>query len=117
MGVLIGSFVVPVVAKNDIKKLRNAIWLSFLLAGIGYVIIAYAGWNDTFMAGILRAGCFTHISAAGSLGGEQRTAPDLRLTDQFAGGEYHPSMAGLVHSDPGSQLCSSGLRCKRAVRR
>lgn len=47
LGALIGPFVVPAVAGNDIKKLRNAIWLSFVLAAIGYLIVAYAGWNDT----------------------------------------------------------------------
>jgi MFS family permease len=47
LGVLIGPFVVPAVAGNDIKKLRNAVWLSFLLAAIGYLIVAYAGWNDS----------------------------------------------------------------------
>lgn len=47
LGVLIGPFVVPAIAGNNIRKLRNAVWLSFLLAAIGYVIVAYAGWNDT----------------------------------------------------------------------
>ncbi|MEO8396578.1 MAG: MFS transporter, partial [Chloroflexota bacterium] len=47
LGVLMGPFVVPVVAGNDIKKLRNAIWLSFLLAGMGYLVVAYAAWNNT----------------------------------------------------------------------
>ena len=47
LGVLIGPFVVPAIAGHDIKKLRNAIWLSFLLAAIGYLIVAHAGWNDT----------------------------------------------------------------------
>ncbi len=47
LGVLFGPFVVPAVAGNDIKKLRNAIWLSFVLAAIGYLIVAYAGWSDT----------------------------------------------------------------------
>jgi predicted MFS family arabinose efflux permease len=39
--------VVPVVAGNDIRKLRNAVWRSFVLAAIGYLIVAYSGWNDT----------------------------------------------------------------------
>ena len=47
LGVLLGSFVAPIVAGNDIKKMRNAIWLSFLLAGLGYLIVAYAGWTDS----------------------------------------------------------------------
>jgi predicted MFS family arabinose efflux permease len=47
LGVLIGPFVVPIVAGNNIKKMRNAIWLSFVLAAIGYRIVAYAGWNDS----------------------------------------------------------------------
>jgi MFS family permease len=47
LGVLIGPFVVPALIGNDIRKLRHAVWLSFLLAAIGYVIVAYAGWNDT----------------------------------------------------------------------
>lgn len=47
LGVLIGPFVVPAVAGNDIRKLRNAVWLSFVLAAIGYLIVAYAGWNDS----------------------------------------------------------------------
>jgi len=47
LGVLIGPFVVPVLAGNDIKKLRHAVWLAFMLAGIGYTIVAIAGWNDT----------------------------------------------------------------------
>ncbi len=47
LGALIGPFLVPAVAGNDIRKLRNAIWLSFLLAAIGYLIVAYAGRNDT----------------------------------------------------------------------
>jgi len=46
LGVLIGPFVIPAVAGNDIKKLRNAVWLAFLLAGIGYLIVAYAGWSN-----------------------------------------------------------------------
>jgi MFS family permease len=47
LGVLIGPFVVPAIAGKNIKKLRNAIWLSFMVAAIGYLIVAYAGWNDT----------------------------------------------------------------------
>lgn len=47
LGVLIGPFVVTAVAGNDIKKLRNAVWMSFMLAAIGYTIVAYAGWNNT----------------------------------------------------------------------
>ncbi len=47
LGVLIGPFVVPAVAGNDIKKLRHAVWLSFMLAAIGYLIVAFAAWNDT----------------------------------------------------------------------
>lgn len=47
LGVLIGPFVVPAVAGNDIKKLRNAVWLSFVSAAIGYLIVAYAGWKDS----------------------------------------------------------------------
>ncbi|MEO8610281.1 MAG: MFS transporter [Chloroflexota bacterium] len=47
LGVLIGPFVVPAVAGNDIRKLRNAVWLSFVLAAIGYLIVAYAGWHDS----------------------------------------------------------------------
>ena len=47
LGVLIGPFVLPAVVGNDVKKLRNAIWLSFVLAAIGYLIVAYAGWNDS----------------------------------------------------------------------
>jgi len=46
LGVLIGPFVIPILAGNDIKKLRNAIWLSFVLAAIGYLLVAYAGWKD-----------------------------------------------------------------------
>ncbi len=53
LGVLIGPFVVPVLAGNDIKKLRHAVWLSFLSAGIGYVIVAYAGWIDTIWLAFL----------------------------------------------------------------
>jgi MFS family permease len=47
LGVLIGPFVVPAIAGSDIRKLRNAVWLSFVLAAIGYLIVAYAGWNNT----------------------------------------------------------------------
>lgn len=47
LGVLIGPFIVPAVIGNDIKKLRHAVWLSFLLAAMGYLIVAYAGWNDS----------------------------------------------------------------------
>lgn len=47
LGVLIGPFVIPAVAGNDIKKLRHAVWLSFMLAAIGYMIVAFAAWNDT----------------------------------------------------------------------
>jgi MFS family permease len=46
MGVLIGPFVVPALAGNSIKKLRTAIWLSFVVASIGYLMVAYAGWNN-----------------------------------------------------------------------
>jgi MFS family permease len=46
LGALMGPFVVPAVAGNDIKKLRHAIWLSFVLAALGYLIVAYAGWID-----------------------------------------------------------------------
>ncbi len=47
LGVLMGPFVLPAIAGNNISKLRNAIWLSFILAAIGYLIVAYAGWNDS----------------------------------------------------------------------
>ncbi len=46
LGALLGPFVVPAIAGNDISKLRNAVWLSFVVAAIGYLIVAYAGWND-----------------------------------------------------------------------
>ncbi len=47
LGVLIGPFVIPAVAGYNIRKLRHAVWLSFLLAGIGYTIVAFAGCNDS----------------------------------------------------------------------
>ena len=46
LGVLIGPFALPILAGNDIKKLRHAVWLSFVSAAIGYTIVAYAGWID-----------------------------------------------------------------------
>jgi MFS family permease len=47
LGVLVGPFAVPAIIGSNIRKLRNAVWLSFLLAGIGYLIVAYAGWINT----------------------------------------------------------------------
>lgn len=47
LGVLIGPFVLPAIVGNDIRKLRNAVWVSFGLASIGYLIVSYAGWNDS----------------------------------------------------------------------
>ena len=47
LGALIGPFVMRAIVGNDIKKQRNAIWLSFLLTASGYLIVAYAGWNDS----------------------------------------------------------------------
>ncbi|MBI1255870.1 MAG: MFS transporter [Chloroflexi bacterium] len=47
LGVLIGPFLVPALAGNNIRKLRHVVWLSFLLAAIGYLIVAYAGWKDS----------------------------------------------------------------------
>jgi MFS family permease len=58
LGALIGPFLLPAIAGNDIRKLRNAVWLSFLLAAIGYLIVAYAGWNDS-----LWLACFALILA------------------------------------------------------
>ena len=46
LGVLIGPFVVPAIVGNNVRKLRHAIWLSFVLAAIGYLIVAYAGWSN-----------------------------------------------------------------------
>jgi MFS family permease len=46
LGALIGPFVIPAIAGNDIRKLRSAVWLSFLVAALGYLIVAWAGWND-----------------------------------------------------------------------
>ena len=53
LGVLMGPFVVPVIAGNDIKKLRRAVWLSFMLAGLGYLIVALAAWNNTLWLAFL----------------------------------------------------------------
>jgi MFS family permease len=47
LGVLIGPFIMPAIAGNNIRKLRNAVWLSFLLTATGYLIVAYAGWHDS----------------------------------------------------------------------
>jgi predicted MFS family arabinose efflux permease len=47
LGALIGPFVMRAIVGNSIKKLRHAIWLSFVLTAAGYVIVAYAGWNDS----------------------------------------------------------------------
>jgi predicted MFS family arabinose efflux permease len=46
LGALIGPFVVSAIVGNDIKKLRNAIWFSFMLSAIGYLIVSYAAWHD-----------------------------------------------------------------------
>jgi len=47
LGVLIGPFAVTALIGKNIRKLRNAVWLSFVLAGIGYLIVSYAAWKDS----------------------------------------------------------------------
>jgi MFS family permease len=47
LGALVGPFVMRAIVGNNITKQRNAIWMSFLLTATGYVIVAYAGWNNS----------------------------------------------------------------------
>ncbi|HEY1013689.1 MAG TPA: MFS transporter [Herpetosiphonaceae bacterium] len=51
LGVLIGPLALPLVAGNNVRKLRAAIWLSFLVTAAGYLLVAYAGWaGDLWLA-------------------------------------------------------------------
>jgi MFS family permease len=47
LGVLIGPLLMPAIVGNNITRLRTAIWLSFVVAALGYLLVAYAGWHDS----------------------------------------------------------------------
>lgn len=47
LGNLVGPFVVGSIVGRDVEKLRRAIWLSFLLSGVGYTIFAASGWLNS----------------------------------------------------------------------
>lgn len=53
MGALIGPIVIQAVAKQHVEKLRTAIWVGFILSGIGYVIFAASGWLDFIWLGFI----------------------------------------------------------------
>lgn len=79
LGVLIGPFVVAALVGTTVTKLRHAIWLSFVVAAAGYLIVAYAGWNATVWlaaAGLIVAHFGGGIVGAGSSVLLQITTPD-----------------------------------------
>ena len=44
LGALVGPFVIHPLVGNDMRKMRNAMWLCFLLCGSGYCLFAISGW-------------------------------------------------------------------------
>jgi MFS family permease len=46
LGALVGPFVVRALVGRSVDKSRRAIWIGFLLSGIGYAILAISGWFD-----------------------------------------------------------------------
>lgn len=53
MGALIGPIVIQAVARQNVEKLRTAIWVGFIFSGIGYIIFAAAGWLDLIWLGFV----------------------------------------------------------------
>jgi len=46
-GALIGPLVIQALVKQDTEKLRNAMWIGFMMSGVGYCFFALAGWLGT----------------------------------------------------------------------
>jgi MFS family permease len=53
VGALVGPFVIRAMTGSDIGKLRHALWLSFMLSGVGYFLLAGAGWLNVIWLGAL----------------------------------------------------------------
>jgi MFS family permease len=52
-GALIGPFILQEIVGQHTGKLRNAIWISFLLAALGYTVFATSGWLDAIWLGCI----------------------------------------------------------------
>ena len=53
LGALAGPFVIRSIAGDDIGKLRMALWLSFILSGLGYFLLAGSGWLNLIWLGAI----------------------------------------------------------------
>ncbi len=51
MGALVGPFVARALVGRSIAKSRSALWISFLVTGLGYAIFATAGWLNALWLG------------------------------------------------------------------
>ncbi len=53
IGALVGPFVIRAMTGDDIGKLRRALWLSFMLSGVGYFLLALSGWLNVIWLGAI----------------------------------------------------------------
>jgi MFS family permease len=53
LGALLGPFILQEMVGQHTGKLRNAIWISFLLAALGYTVFASSGWLDAIWLGCI----------------------------------------------------------------
>jgi MFS family permease len=53
IGALAGPFVIRALTGDDVGKLRRALWLSFVLSGIGYFLLAWSGWLNAIWLGVI----------------------------------------------------------------
>ncbi|MBX3085234.1 MAG: MFS transporter [Anaerolineae bacterium] len=53
LGALIGPFVIRSFVGENVDRLRRAMWLSFLLAGLGYLLLALSGWWNAIWLGFV----------------------------------------------------------------
>ncbi len=51
MGALIGPFLIQSIVGQNRTRLRHAVWVAFLVTGIGYLIFAGSGWLDWLLMG------------------------------------------------------------------
>lgn len=83
LGAFIGPLFLRTLIGNDIKKQRTAIWVSFLVAAVGYAIFGLSGWLGSLLLGGL-ALLIAHIGG-GTIWTVSNVMLQMTTPDRFRG--------------------------------
>jgi MFS family permease len=112
MGALVGPIIVQALVGRKVDRLRNALWIAFLIAGVGYSIFALSGWLNMLWLGVI--GLLIGHFGGGTLWIIGSTLLQITTPDRFRGRIFAVDF-GLATLTTGSSTLVYGLALQGGI--